>query len=62
VLELLRSIADDDIAVLMTVDDATGLAGADRALSIDMGELRGDAIPTPASVVPLHGNRVGFSA
>ena len=42
VLELLRSIAhDDDVAVLMTVDDATELAGSDRALSLDGGELRG---------------------
>ncbi len=54
-LALLRSIAHrDGTAVLMTVDEATGLSGADRALSIDGGELRGDAPAAGATVVPLR--------
>lgn len=63
VLGLLRSLAHDDgIAVLMTVEEATALAGADRALSIDAGELRGELVPASARVVPLHANRAGSSA
>jgi ABC-type lipoprotein export system ATPase subunit len=54
-LRLLRSIAHDDgVAVLMTVDEATDLAGADRAMSIDTGEVRGETVPTTAAVVPLR--------
>jgi ABC-type methionine transport system ATPase subunit len=57
VLELLRSIAHrDGVAVLMTVDEGTDLAGADRALSIDMGELRGETTAKPARVVQLRRN------
>jgi ABC-type multidrug transport system ATPase subunit len=55
ILALLRSIAHrDGVAVLMTVDEASDLAGADRALSIDAGEVRGETIPTTAVVVPLR--------
>lgn len=54
VLGLLREIADDGAAVLMTVDSATELAGADRALSLDTGELRGQKLPAHAPVVPLR--------
>ncbi len=54
-LDLLRSLADDGIAVVMTVDEAAELAGTDRALTIDAGELhgetRGDAL---ADVIPLR--------
>ena len=59
ILALLRSIADDGVAVLMTVGEATELAGADRALSIDDGELRGAASPARAQVVPLPRVRAG---
>lgn len=63
VLGLLRSIAhDDNIAVLVTVDNATELAGSDRALSLDGGELRGQTTQPPAApVVSLHRHRTGSS-
>jgi ABC-type multidrug transport system ATPase subunit len=53
-LALLRSIANEGTAVLMSTGDAQGLAGVDRALLIDNGELRGDAKPSQADVVPLR--------
>jgi ABC-type multidrug transport system ATPase subunit len=52
IMQLIRSIANEGIAVLMTVGEAVVLA--DRVLSIDQGELRGDATPEPAPVVPLR--------
>lgn len=63
-LELLRALADDDgIATLMTVSHASELAGADRALILDEGELRGErrARP-PGKVVPLPTQRERTSA
>lgn len=57
---LLESIAHDDgVAVLTTVDDASGLAGADRALTIDAGELHGQlsAAEPSAAVVDLEARR-----
>ena len=42
------------IAVLVTVDEATALAGADRALTLDGGELRGATASVTAAVVPLR--------
>jgi len=53
-LGLLRSIADEGVAVLMSATDSQGLAGVDRALAIDSGELRGDTTPAQAAVVPLR--------
>jgi putative ABC transport system ATP-binding protein len=55
-LDLLRDIAHRDrVSVFMTVDDSAELAGADRALTIDAGELRGDTSERPpADVVPLR--------
>lgn len=44
-LALLRALADDGLAVLMAVDEASELTGADRALTIDGGALRGDVAP-----------------
>jgi ABC-type lipoprotein export system ATPase subunit len=41
ILLLLRSLADDGIAILMTVGETTGLSGTDQALTIGDGELRG---------------------
>jgi len=54
-LELLRSIADEDgIAILMTVGHASELSGVDRALILDEGELRGETrAEPPGTVVPL---------
>jgi putative ABC transport system ATP-binding protein len=62
ILELLRGIADEGVAVVVTAGEMTALTGSDRVLSISDGELRGDAVPTPASVVPLrpaHGESAG---
>lgn len=55
VLSLLRSIADGGVAVLMSTDDAKCLSGADRALSLDGGRLRVEAVAPQAEVVPLRG-------
>lgn len=52
ILALIRSIADEGIAVLLTVGEVVNIA--DRALSIDEGELRGAAVAEAASVVPLR--------
>jgi ABC-type sugar transport system ATPase subunit len=53
-LALLRSIANEGTAVLLSTGDAQGLSGVDRALTIDNGELRGDAKPEQAHVVPIR--------
>jgi putative ABC transport system ATP-binding protein len=54
ILALLRSLADVGIAVLMSSGEATALAGADRALSLSAGKLRGSASPELAEVLPLR--------
>jgi putative ABC transport system ATP-binding protein len=55
IFALLRGVAHHDAAVLMTVDEVPGLGSvADRLLSIGNGELRGDATPKVAAVVPLR--------
>jgi len=54
ILALLRSLANEGVAVLMSTGDAQGLSGADRALSLDNGELRGEARPSGAQVLPLR--------
>lgn len=53
ILQLLRSIARDGIAVLMTVEKSTGLFGADRALSLSEGVLHGHRSPELAEVLAL---------
>ena len=50
ILALLRSFADDGLAVLASTGEATGLAGADRTLALSAGELRG---PSPAQLAPV---------
>jgi ABC-type ATPase involved in cell division len=57
-LALLRSIANDGVAVLMSAGDSQGLSGVDRAVSIDSGELRGDVSSVESRVVPLRRARV----
>ncbi len=54
ILALLRSLADEGIAVLISTDEATALAGADRALSLSDGMLRGAGAPALAEVLPLR--------
>ena len=63
VLLLVRSIADGNVAVLMTTGEAMGVSGVDRALTISGGVLRSEAVGEPAAdvanVVALHGARSG---
>jgi energy-coupling factor transporter ATP-binding protein EcfA2 len=54
ILQLLRSLAQEGIAVLSSAGDATELAGADRALALSDGELRGAPRPELAAVLPLR--------
>jgi len=53
VLALLRSVADEGVAVLMTAGEAIALAGVDRALTLSGGRLRSDVAPGRATVIPL---------
>ncbi len=58
ILALLRSLADEGISVLASAAETTGLAGADRALSLAKGSLRGDLSALElAPVVPLRSAR-----
>jgi energy-coupling factor transporter ATP-binding protein EcfA2 len=57
ILALLRSIADEGIAVLASAGDSTALAGADRALALSDGELRGSLSAELAAVVPIRPGR-----
>jgi putative ABC transport system ATP-binding protein len=54
VLGLLRSTADEGVAVLMSTDDATCISGADRVVSLEGGRVRGEVQGASADVVPLH--------
>jgi ABC-type ATPase involved in cell division len=54
ILRLLRSIAEEGVAVLMSTDDATCVSGADRAFSLHRGELCCDVQAPLADVVPLR--------
>jgi ABC-type multidrug transport system ATPase subunit len=54
ILALLRSLADQGVAVLISTGEATSLSGADRALSLVEGELHGCLSPELATVVPLR--------
>jgi ABC-type multidrug transport system ATPase subunit len=53
VLQLLRSLADDGIAVLMSVGESTEFSDADRKLSIRGGALGGSVDPELPSVHQL---------
>jgi ABC-type lipoprotein export system ATPase subunit len=54
ILRLLRGIANRGVAVLMTTGDGAALAGVDRSLTLDHGELLGGAAQPLASVSPLR--------
>ncbi|MHB1539517.1 MAG: P-loop NTPase family protein, partial [Solirubrobacteraceae bacterium] len=54
ILMLLRSLADEGLSVLTSTDEGTGLSGADRALSLSEGSLRGSVVPKLAPIVPLR--------
>jgi putative ABC transport system ATP-binding protein len=59
ILSLLRSLADEGIAVLMSVGETTCLSGADRALSLADGKLHGELqTPALAPVIPLRDTAV----
>ncbi len=54
ILRMLRSLAkDEDRGVLMSTNDAMCISGADRALSLDDGQLRGEEEASRAEVIPL---------
>ena len=59
VLTLLRTVADEGVAILMTTGEALGVAGVDRALTISDGELRTEVVPAQAPVLPLRGSGAG---
>jgi putative ABC transport system ATP-binding protein len=53
-LTMLRSVAKEQgAAILMTAAETTALTGADRALSLSAGELRGEVAPESAAVLPF---------
>jgi ABC-type lipoprotein export system ATPase subunit len=55
ILRLLRSLADEGIAILASTRESVGLAGADRTWALSDGELRSGHTPRLAEVLPLHG-------
>jgi ABC-type multidrug transport system ATPase subunit len=54
ILGLLRSLADEGIAVLTSAGDSTAFLGADRVLQISDGRLHGAQQPEVAQVIPLR--------
>ena len=54
VLLLVRSVADGDVAVLMTTGEAMGVSGVDRALTIGGGILRAESASKGGDVIPLR--------
>ena len=55
ILELLRELANEGIAVLYSATDSSGLTGADRALKLAKGSLSGELSTAElAPVVPLR--------
>jgi ABC-type sugar transport system ATPase subunit len=50
---LLRSLADEGLAILICVSETSGLFGVDRALALGEGELNGKLSPELAQVVAL---------
>jgi ABC-type sugar transport system ATPase subunit len=57
ILRLLRSLADDGIAILASAGDGPGLLGADRVLSLRKGKLHGELTPDLAPVTELARHR-----
>ncbi len=54
ILSLLRSLADEGMAVFASTGESTSLSGADRALSLGEGELRSGPMPELAPVLALR--------
>ncbi|HUB75846.1 MAG TPA: hypothetical protein VL977_02260, partial [Solirubrobacteraceae bacterium] len=57
ILALLRSLADEGIAILTCNGETTAFAGCDRALSLSEGRLRGKLTPELAPVTDLDTRR-----
>lgn len=57
ILGLLRSIADEGVAVLTSTGEGTGLLGADRVLSLGKGRLLGATVPELAPVTEIGHRR-----
>jgi ABC-type sugar transport system ATPase subunit len=57
ILKLLRSLADEGVAILQSTGDGTGLLGADRALALGKGRLSGELVPDLAPVSDLARHR-----
>lgn len=57
ILKLLRSLADDGLAILSSAGDGTGFLGADRVLGLDKGKLHGELTPDLAPVENLDQHR-----
>jgi putative ABC transport system ATP-binding protein len=54
ILLLVRSLANEGIAVLISDGDGSALSDADRSLTLADGELRGKATPESGSLLHLH--------
>jgi energy-coupling factor transporter ATP-binding protein EcfA2 len=54
ILLLVRSLANEGIAVLISDGDGSALSDADRSLTLADGELRGKATPELGSLLQLH--------
>jgi putative ABC transport system ATP-binding protein len=57
ILDLLRSLADEGIAVLTCNGDTAAFRGCDRALSLREGQLGGQATPELAAVTDITAQR-----
>ena len=57
ILKLLRSLADEGVAILSSAGEGTALLGADRVLSLGKGTLRGELEPDLAPVTELERHR-----
>lgn len=62
ILKLLRSLADEGIAILESTGDGTGLLGADRTLVLGKGRLSGELTPELAPVSDLARHRLARGA
>ncbi len=57
ILKLLRSLADDGMAILSSTGEGTGFLGADRVLALDKGKLDGELAPNLAPVADIGRHR-----
>jgi ABC-2 type transport system ATP-binding protein len=54
IFSLMRSLANEGIAVLTSTAETAGLEDSDLALALSDGELNGSAAPDHAAVIPLR--------